>query len=392
MPIYVAYFKKDVALYIDRQLDLSKMLEEKSHFLFGPRQTGKTSLIQHTLSGHKCYNLLQTDVFLKLSREPQRLRQEVTDDDRVIIIDEIQKLPILLDEVHYLIEDRGIRFLLTGSSARKLRNKGVNLLGGRARTRRMHPFAHAELKKDFHLIKALDIGLIPSIYFSDAPREDLEAYAGNYLTQEIAAEAVVRNVPAFSRFLTVAGLCNGKIINYTNIANDAQVPRSTVQEYFQILRHTLLGDDLPAWRKSIRRKPIATSKFYFFDIGVARFLQGRRGLEMHSPEFGEAFESYIHHELKTYCDYRGGGELCYWRSTSGFEVDFVLNGKTAIEVKAKTNVTPRDFSGLLALKEEALLRNYLLISLENTHRKDGDIEVIPWKDFVVNLWQDAYAF
>ncbi len=250
-------------MYIKRQLDLLKILQEKSYFLFGPRQTGKTSLIQHTLNEYRYYNLLQTDVYLKLSRAPQRLRQEITDNDKIVIIDEIQKLPILLDEVHNLVEEKGIHFLLTGSSARKLRNKGVNLLGGRARTRHLRPFIFKELKKNFQLLKALDTGLIPSIYFSNAPFEDLEAYAGNYLREEIAAEAIVRNVPAFSRFLTVAGLCNGKMINYTNIASDAQVPRTTVQEYFQILRDTLIGDDLPAWRKSVKRKPVSTSKFYF---------------------------------------------------------------------------------------------------------------------------------
>ncbi|NQT09975.1 MAG: ATP-binding protein [Desulfobacteraceae bacterium] len=378
-------------MYVKRQLDLLRILQEKSYFLFGPRQTGKTSLIQHTLNEYRCYNLLQTDVYLKLSREPQRLRQEITDDDKVVIIDEIQKLPILLDEVHNLIEEKGIHFLLTGSSARKLRNKGVNLLGGRARIRRLRPFIFRELKGDFQLLKALDTGLIPSIYFSNAPFEDLEAYAGNYLREEIAAEAIVRNVPAFSRFLTVAGLCNGKMINYTNIASDAQIPRSTVQEYFQILRDTLLGDDLPAWRKSVKRKPVSTSKFYFFDIGVARFLQGRRGLEMRSPEFGEAFEAYIHHEIKTYCDYKRGCDLCYWRSTSGFEVDFVINGKTAIEVKGKANITKKDFKGLTAIKEEELLENYILVTLEDTPRKDGDICIIPWKDFIATLWQDAYV-
>jgi len=378
-------------MYVKRQLDLLRMLQEKSYFLFGPRQTGKTSLIQHTLNEYRCYNLLQTDVYLKLSREPQRLRQEITDDDKIVIIDEIQKLPILLDEVHSLIEEKGIHFLLTGSSARKLRNKGVNLLGGRARTRRLCPFIFKELKENFQLLKALDTGLIPSIYFSNAPFEDLEAYTGNYLREEIAAEAIVRNVPAFSRFLTVAGLCNGKMINYTNIASDAQVPRSTVQEYFQILRDTMLGDDLPAWRKSVKRKPVSTSKFYFFDIGVARFLQGRRGLEMRSPEFGEAFEAYIHHEIKTYCDYKGACDLCYWRATSGFEVNFVINGKTAIEVKGKKNITRKDCKGLAAIKEEELLKNYILITLEDTPRKDGDICILSWKDFITNLWQDAYV-
>jgi len=378
-------------MYVKRQLGLLEILQKKSYFLFGPRQTGKTSLIQHTLNEYRCYNLLKTDVYLKLSREPQRLRQEITDDDKIVIIDEIQKLPILLDEVHNLIEEKGIHFLLTGSSARKLRNKGVNLLGGRARTRRLHPFILKELKANFQLMKALDTGLIPSIYFSNAPFEDLEAYAGNYLKEEIAAEAIVRNMPAFSRFLTVAGLCNGKMINYTNIASDAQVPRSTVQEYFQILRDTLLGDDLPAWRKSVKRKPVSTSKFFFFDIGVARFLQGRRGLKMRSPEFGEAFEAYIHHEIKTYCDYKGACDLCYWRSTSGFEVDFVINGKTAIEVKGKANITRKDFKGLAAIMEEELLKNYILVTLEDTPRKDGDICIIPWKDFITNLWQDAYV-
>lgn len=377
-------------MYINRKLDLFALLSNKSYFLFGPRQTGKTSLIQHTLQKFKYYNLLQTDIYLKLSREPHRLRQEITDEDRIVIIDEIQKLPILLDEVHYLIEEKGIHFLLTGSSARKLRNRGVNLLGGRARTRRLHPFIFKELEEDFNLTKALDTGLIPSIYFSDAPFEDLEAYAGNYLKEEIAAEAIVRNVPAFSRFLTIAGLCNGKMINYTNIASDAQVPRSTVQEYFQILRDTLLGDDLPAWRKSVKRKPVATSKFYFFDVGVARYLQGRRGLAVRSPEFGEAFEAYIHHEIKAYCDYTGGCEVCYWRSTSGFEVDFVINGKTAVEVKAKANITEKDFKGLKAISEEVLLKSYILVSLEDRPRRIGNIFILPWQDFITLLWQDTY--
>ncbi len=378
-------------MYIKRELDLSRVLSAKSHFLFGPRQTGKTTLIKETLGQYRYYNLLKTDLYLKLSREPQRLRQEVTDEDRIVIIDEIQKLPILLDEVHYLIEETGSSFLLTGSSARKLRNKGVNLLGGRARTRRLHPFIARELKDRFHLLRALDIGLVPSIYFSDDPYQDLEAYAGNYLKEEIAAEAIVRNVPAFSRFLTIAGMCNGKIINYTNIASDAQVPRSTVQEYFQILRDTLVGDDLPAWRKSARRKPMSTAKFYFFDIGIARYLQGRRGLTERSPEFGEAFEAYIHHEIKTYCHYRGGCELCYWRSTSGFEVDFIINDKTGIEVKGKTNITEKDLKGLKAIREEAVLGDYVVVSLEDTARRDGrGITILPWRDFLENLWQDAY--
>jgi predicted AAA+ superfamily ATPase len=377
-------------MYIRRELDVLKVLKNKSCFLFGPRQTGKTSLIHNTLSGYRVYNLLKTDVYLRLSRSPERLRQEIADEERIVIIDEIQKLPILLDEVHSLIEEKGIRFLLTGSSARKLRIKGVNLLGGRARTRRMHPFIYKELGNEFDLLKALDIGLIPSIYFSDSPYEDLEAYCGNYLKEEISAEAIVRNIPAFSRFLTVAGLCNGRIINYTNISRDAEVPKSTVQEYFQILRDTLVGDDLPAWKRSIKRKPISTSKFYFFDIGVARYLQNRQGLKTGSPEFGEAFEAYICHEIRAYCDYRGGCDLAYWRSTSGFEVDFIINDKTAVEIKAKTNISSQDYKGLRVLREEALLKNYILVSLEDTPRKVEGIQIQSWKKFIENLWQDEF--
>ncbi len=378
-------------MYIQRQLELLEVLKNKSCFLFGPRQTGKTSLIQNTLQEFRYYNLLKTDVYLKLSQAPQRLREEITAKDKIVVIDEIQKLPILLDEVHCIIEEKGVHFLLTGSSARKLRNKGVNLLGGRARTRHLRPFIYRELKDDFHLLKALNTGLIPSIYFSDAPYEDLEAYAGTYLKEEIAAEALVRNVPAFSRFLTVAGLSNGKMINYTNIGSDAQVPKSTVQEYFQILRDTLVGDDLPAWKRSLKRKPVSTSKFYFFDIGVVRFLQNRQGLKKGSPEFGEAFEALIYHELKTYCAYKGNYDLCYWRSTSGFEVDFILNEKTAIEVKGKTNISSKDYKGLRALKTEGMLKNYILVSLEDTPRRVDDIQVLPWKEFITNLWQDEYV-
>jgi uncharacterized protein len=377
-------------MFIDRKLDLLSILKKKSCFLLGPRQTGKTSLISNTLAPYRSYNLLKTDVYLKLNQSPQRLREEITDKDRIVIIDEVQKLPQLLDEIHNLIEERNIHFLLTGSSARKLRRGGVNLLGGRARTRRMHPFIFQELKDNFDLLKALDTGLIPSIYFSDSPYEDLEAYSGSYLKEEIAAEAAVRNVPAFSRFLTIAGLCNGQMINYANISRDAEVPKSTVQEYFQILRDTLMGDDLPAWNEFTKRKTVSTSKFYFFDIGVVRFLQNRKGLKEGSPEFGEAFEAYIYHEIKSYCDYKGGMDLHYWRSKSGFEVDFILNGTTAIEVKGKKNITGHDQKGLRALKEEGMLKNYIIVSLEDVPRITNGIHIKPWKNFLEELWQDTY--
>jgi predicted AAA+ superfamily ATPase len=207
--------------YIERVLDLPSLLLKKSHFLFGPRQTGKTSLIRHSLKGVRSYDLLDTSVYLALSQNPGRISQELDPQDEIVVVDEIQRLPVLLNEIHRLIEERGIRFLLTGSSARKLRRGGVNLLGGRARTKYMHPLTYRELGNQFALLKAIDRGLLPSIYLSDDPRADLQAYTGSYLQQEIVAERATRNIPAFSRFLKAAALCNATVVNFTNVSNDA---------------------------------------------------------------------------------------------------------------------------------------------------------------------------
>jgi len=376
--------------YISRALDLPSILQNKSCFLFGPRQTGKSLLAKMTLPNAVVYDLLKSDLYLTLQQNPSRLREEITDNNSIVVIDEIQKIPALLDEVHYLIENVGVRFLMTGSSARKLRRGGVNLLGGRARSRRLHPFVYRELDS-FNLERALQFGLIPTIYLSDSPREDLVSYTGDYLIEEIAQEGLTRNIGAFSRFLDVAAACNGQMLNFSKIASDAQVPTSTVREYFQILEDTLIATTLPAWKKSSVRKPITTAKFYFFDVGVARQLQGRRDLPVRTPAFGEAFETYIFHELSAFIDYTADGQLNYWRSKSKFEVDFVLNDVTAIEVKAKQNVTPRDLKGIRALKEENLLKNYLVVSLEERPRTIDDIHILPLNTFLKNLWDDQYS-
>jgi len=373
-------------MFVERMLDLVKELEKKSFFLYGPRQTGKSSLIRHSLKPFRVYNLLETETYLRLSRSPQRLREECVPNERIVVIDEIQKLPILLDEVHLLIEKHGIHFLLTGSSARKLRRGGVNLLGGRARIKHLHPFSYAELKEEFNLLRGLNHGLLPSIYFSDSVQEDLESYVGTYLKEEIAAEGMTRNIPAFSRFLEVAALCNGQLINYAKISNDAQVARSTVQEYFQILKDTLIAYEVPGWLKSRRRKPISTSKMYFFDVGVARFLQNRGMIRMGSPEMGGAFEHYIFHELKTYADYHAAGDVCYWRSQSGFEVDFILSDMTAIEVKASRTIGRQDLKELRGLKEEGKLKHFILVCFEDHVRQVDGIQILPWKIFLEKLW------
>lgn len=376
--------------FLPRLLDLEAPLAHRSVFLFGPRQTGKSTLLRRTLPDAKTYNLLDSDVFLGLSRRPARLREELGPEDRLVVIDEIQKLPGLLDEVHLLIEERGTRFVLTGSSARKLRRGGVNLLGGRARSRTLRPLVARELGDAFDLRRALDVGLLPSIYLSDAPTEDLRAYAGDYLVQEIAAEGLTRNVPAFSRFLEIAALSNGQMVNQAAIASDAQVPRSTVREYFEILEDTLLASRLPAWTRTVKRKALSTAKMYLFDVGVARHLQHRRGLRARSPEFGEAFEAWLHHELRAWLDYRlPAGSLHYWRSRSGFEVDFILDERTAIEAKAKPTIGARDLRGLRALAEEGLVERLVVVCLEPRPRRVDGVEILPWRHFLEQLWDGA---
>lgn len=377
--------------YIERIINLNALLEKKSHFLLGPRQTGKSSLIAHSLRGIRVYDLLDTTVYLSLSQNPGRISEELLREDRLLVIDEIQRLPVLLNEVHRLIETRGIRFLLTGSSARKLRRGGVNLLGGRARTKHLHPLTFRELGGHFNLLRALERGLLPSVYFSDDPHADLQAYAGYYLQQEIVAEGATRNVPAFSRFLKVAALCNGTIVNFTNVANDAQVARTTVYEYFEILKDTLIIHELPPWRKSLKRKPLSSSKYYFFDGGVVTSLQGRQKLQPGTSEFGQALETYLFHELVSYRDYISGEPLTYWRSTSGFEVDFIIGDHTAVEVKAKKNVSLQDVKSLRALAEEKKLKRYLCVSLENRTRQLEGITVLPIQEFLSMLWNEEYS-
>ena len=376
--------------YIARDLDLPALLAKKSHFLFGPRQTGKSFLIRRTLPAARVYDLLDTEVYLSLSREPGRLGQELGPRDRCVVIDEVQRLPQLLHEVHRLIETRHVHFLLTGSSARKLRRGGVDLLGGRARTKALHPLTWRELGARFNLRRVVERGLLPSIYFSDDPRADLRAYAGTYLQQEVVAEGATRNAPAFSRFLRVAALCNGTIVNFTNVANDAQVARTTVYEYFEILQDTLLLHELPAWRRSRKRKPIVSSKFYFFDVGVVAALQGRV-FAPGTPEFGEALETYLMHELVSHRDYRADEPLSFWRSTSGFEVDFLIGDHTAIEVKAKEHVTADDLKPLRALAQERRCKRYLCVCLEARPRRVGDVTILPLQDFLEALWRGAYT-
>jgi len=382
----IQQYKRSLAeAMIPRYLDLPQILAKKSCFLFGPRQTGKSTLARQQLPHYPIYNLLDQSLYLRLSQNPALIRQSLQPADSLIIIDEIQKMPVLLNEVQLMIDEHAIRFLLTGSSSRSLRRKGVNLLGGRARSRNLHPFIRKELGDHFSLDRALTFGLIPSIYFSDSPTEDLAAYAGDYLREEIAAEAAVRNVGAFSRFLEVAALAHGQMINFAGMANDAQVPASTIREYYQIMKDTFLAHEVPAFTETRKRKSISTSKYYLFDIGLVRNIQRRQGLAPGTPEYGNAFESYIFQEIKAHCDYNLLPTPAYWRSKSQFEVDFILE-ETAIEVKAKRSISTRDLKGIKAFKEENLKREYIVVCMEPQPRLVDGIRIMPWQHFLDELW------
>ena len=325
--------------------------------------------------------------------DPSILRQEVEVRnlrDCIIIIDEIQKCPELLDEVHFLIEERNIRFLLTGSSARKLRSSGVNLLGGRATQRHFHPFNFAEIGNhpNYNLSYIFEHGLLPSMFLSSDIEEDLSAYVDTYLTEEIAAEGFSRNIPNFARFLTVASVSNSQLINYTNIASDSQVPVQTVKQWFQVLEDTLLGYQVESFTKTKKRKAITTSKFYFFDIGIARALRNIPTPKENTTEFGEYFEHLICMELKSWIDYKHPrSKLTYWRSTSNMEVDFCIDEEIAIEVKSSSNVNEKHLKGLKALREEGIFKRYVVVCQEEHPRIIDGIEILPWKYFFEELWK-----
>ena len=376
---------------IPRRLDLRSVVEQKSCFLFGPRQTGKSTLIRQQFADCPVWNLLDQTLFLRLSRNPALIRESLAHrrGTGIVVIDEIQRMPELLNEAHLLIEEHGIRFLLTGSSARRLRRKGVNLLGGRARSRTLHPLLRIELGDRFDLDRALEHGLLPPIFFSESPAEDLAGYAGDYLREEVAAEALVRNIGAFSRFLQVASLAHGEMINFANLANDAQVPASTVREYYEILKDTLIAHEVPAFTDTRKRKAISTSKYYLFDVGVARHLQGRRGLAPGTSEYGIAFESFIGQEIRAWCDHHRHPAPRYWRSKSQFEVDFVF-ADMAVEVKARTHVGARDTKGIRALREEGVCARYVIVSLEPAPRYVDGVSILPWTDFLDRLWAGAW--
>ena len=378
--------------HVSRVLDVRSRIAEKSHFLFGPRQTGKSTLIRNTLSDAVIFDLNVSRDFLNLSRDPSLIADAVMPDTKVVVIDEIQKAPNLLNEVHRIIESQDVHFLLTGSSARKLRQKGVNLLGGRARILRFHPLLMRELDDRFDLMRALSVGTLPSVYLSNSPHKELDDYVDVYLREEIRAEGLIRNLQSFSRVLEIAALCNATIVNFERVGSDAQVARSTVREHFEILKDTLVLFELPAWRQGVRRKPNTRSKYYFFDPGIVSAILGRTELRQGTSEFGFAFESWLMHELSSWIDYQDTGySLSHWRSHSGYEVDFLIGDSVAIEAKATPNVSNQDLRNLKAIADEQTFKHRICVSLEPRPRIRDGIEILPYKVFLNNLWDGAYA-
>ena len=359
----------------------------RSAFLWGPRKTGKTYWISRRFSDSVLIDLLKTDVFADYASRPFLLRERYQDHQGLIVIDEIQMVPDLLNEIHWMIENTDVAFLMTGSSARKLRRGHANLLAGRAWRYTMAPLTWAETE-GFDLEQITTSGLLPPHFLSQDPIQDLRSYVADYLKEEIASEAVTQNIPAFAEFLRVAALTSGELLNYTNVGRETGVSAKVVRNYFQILEDTLLGFRIKPWRKVKKRRLIETEKFYLFDVGVSNYL-ARRAPKIGTPEFGHSFEHYILMELKAYQAYCNPElDIRYWRTSTGFEVDFILgNMSTAIEVKGTQRVHSGHTRGLKALLEEHFVKRAIIVSLDKHPRKlDSFIEVLPWQVFLESLW------
>lgn len=373
---------------------------KESFFLWGIRQTGKTTLLKDIYPNASMrIDLLKTDVYRRYLDHPEYLRQELEEIPRpsnevmIVVIDEIQKVPGLLDEVHWLIENKGIKFVLVGSSIRKLRQEHANLLGGRALRYELFGLVSQEISDDFnlsHLIRLLNNGFLPKLYLSDSPQRLWNAYTGNYIKDEIASEALVRNLPIFSGFLNIASLSDTEIVNFSTIARDCGVSSHTISGYFDILVDTLIGRWLPSYTKRPKRKVIQAPKFYFTDVGLVNFLAKRRSIEPGSELFGKAFENWVFHELTAYNSYNERFmDLAYWRLASGIEVDFLIdNEKVAIEAKATKTVISDHLKGLRNLIEDhPHFQSRIVVSLETKARKTEDgILILPVAEFATRLW------
>ena len=370
----------------------------QSALLWGARKTGKSTLLQQQFPDSIRFDLLDTRLLLELTRAPWTLAERIRAFGRArrrrpIIIDEVQKVPAVLDEVHRLIETEGLSFVLCGSSARKLKRGRANLLGGRAWRFALHPLTWPEVP-DFDLLRALNHGLIPEHYDSWHHRRALAGYVDDYLKEEVFDEGLTRNAPAFSRFFEALAFCHGELLNYSSIARDCGVSSKTVSEYFQILVDTLLGVLIEPFNRRRSRAVITSApRFYLFDVGVANHVAGRRIERAAGADFGRALEHFVLMELVAYRSYSERDfPVRFWRTKSGLECDFVLGrrGEVAIEVKGGASVDRRDLRGLRAFVEEHRPRAAVVVCNESAPRRTEDgILILPWERFLERLWGDG---
>ena len=371
-----------------RVINFDPYIDHKSLFLLGPRQAGKSTLLRQRFPKAQYIDLLNTDVFRTLLSTPEQLRERVSPGE-LVIIDEIQKLPTLLNEVQWLIDNKDCRFLLTGSSARKLKRGNANLLGGRALFFHLYPLTSHEIGYD-NLSRLLEVGGLPGIVDSPIAWEELKAYVGAYLREEIQAEALTRSIENFSRFLDIAIHFNAEQINYTKIGNDAEVPPRTIKDYVKILEDTLIIHVLPPFKRGSRRKTASMEKIYFFDIGVAHAMARRQSIQPGTPEYGKTFEHFVFLELQAAKEYqRKEVALSFWRTHSNLEVDFIVDDRIAIEVKGTGKVSSQDTKPLLALDEEIKLERKIIVCNEKAYRTtETGIEIMPISLFCEQLWEE----
>ncbi len=378
-PVFLKYMFK-------RPLRLPSVGEE-TFFLWGPRQSGKSTLLRSTFPDSVWLDLLRADQFRRYLQNPERLRQELerSPSNMHVVIDEVQKVPALLDEVHWLHENRGVRFALCGSSARKVRRGRANLLGGRALRFELHGLTVAEIGGDFDLDRMLNHGYLPPIYTSSRPQPRLRSYVADYLKEEVAAEGLVRRLPAFSELLGIAALSDTEPVNMSTIARECGVSSHTIKAYFEILEDTLLGRWLPSYRSRAKRKVVRAPKFYFADVGVVNVLARRGVLAAGTPLYGKAFENWVHHELTAASAYAAEPfDLAYWRLSSGVEVDFIVDRmRVAIEAKSSRRIGPDHLKGLRQLvRDHPEVERRIVVCLEPTARlTDDGIEVMPAWEF-----------
>lgn len=375
--------------FIKRALKI-ELPRNRSAFLWGPRKSGKTTLLKQQFPDALWIDLLDYDMFLTLSKKPTLLRQIIgAQSSKTVVIDEVQKIPHLMDEIHWLMENRQIRFVLSGSSARKLKRGNVNLLGGRAWRFELFPFVSQELGV-VDLDKTLCSGFLPSHYLSPDSSMDLKAYVNDYLKEEIQVEALTRNLPAFSKFLQTAALTNGMLLNYSNAARESGVSVGTIREYYQILEDTLIGRLLPPWKKSGKRRMIETSKFFFFDTGMVSALLNYKTLTPGTNEYGRAFEHFILQECWAYRHYsKKDFSVSFWRTANGSEVDLVLgDAEVAIEIKSSEHAANTRLKGLHLFNEEFTCNKNIIVSRDKIPKQlNQTTTILPWQHFCEKLWK-----